>query len=138
MNGHGDLISRLEARRDPLSIEAARMIRALTKDAVDYAIYGRLTVYFCNRDVEIDGNPVHLSKTERAIVQALAKKKYAWVETERLLFVVWDSTVEPNTLRVNIFNIRKKLRLFLGYSCIDGSPRSGYRLLECYERSAAA
>lgn len=72
---------------------------------------GSLRVDLASRDVSVDGNPVHLSPNEFALLAALVRHAGKVLTHRQLLHEVWGGlpSAQPTYLRVYMANLRKKL-----------------------------
>jgi len=94
----------LEARVDALLRRAAGGLARLS--------YGPLELDLSNRAATIDGNPLHLTVREMAILEALIKRVGKVVVKTRLAQQIgdWAGEVGTNTIEVYIHRLRKKLK----------------------------
>jgi two-component system, OmpR family, KDP operon response regulator KdpE len=120
--GMNELLARMRAalRRNTLDDQAARLTA------------GNLVIDLADKHVLVGGSEVHLTPTEWALVEELARNHDRLVSQKHLLQAVWGPQYETETnyLRVHMANVRRKLepnpsqpRYFVT------EPGMGYRLL---------
>jgi DNA-binding response OmpR family regulator len=121
------LISELEASRTSLGIRAAQAMRSLMREEDQQATFGRLTVYLDDRNPEVDGKPVKLTKKELQVLQALARKRRHLTQ-EELFSAVWglDSERETGIVRVYVLRLRRALSAVLGFDPFEFVRGRGY------------
>jgi two-component system KDP operon response regulator KdpE len=122
----------------------ARMRAALRRNAgaegeAPVVESGDLCIDLADRRVRRDGDEVHLTPTEWALVDHLARHRDRLVSQRQLLQAVWGPSYETETnyLRVHMANVRRKLeidpsrpRVFLtepgmGYRFVSLPPERG-------------
>lgn len=83
------------------------------------------------RSVSVAGEPVHLTRTEYAILKLLLENPGQVVTKSRLLDDVSQDTPDcvEGSLKVHISNLRKKLRQAGAGDCIEAVWGIGFRLL---------
>lgn len=98
-------------------------------DAREEAEFGRLTVFFDNRDPAVDGEPVELPRRERQILEYLVKNRRRRITKTQLfnaIYGLFNEEVDETVIEGHISKLRKKLRLKLGYDVIDAKRFAGY------------
>jgi DNA-binding response OmpR family regulator len=133
MADYTNLIRRLEARSDPLAIEAAKTIRQLLSDKRKPAVFGRLTVYPAGRGALVDNEPLYLPRQQAIILSVLAAHPNSRVGKDQFYSEMWEADEEPEKIRDAFYShmshLRATLKDFLGYNPIDMSRHLGYMLL---------
>ncbi|MGE0735561.1 MAG: response regulator transcription factor [Alphaproteobacteria bacterium] len=102
---------------------------------------GRLDVHLSNRSVTVDGNPLHLTGKEFAILETLCLRKGALMTKEVILDQIYgaDEGPESNTIDVFMCSLRKKLtRASGGENYIQTEWGRGYALREPTAMALAA
>jgi len=81
-----------------------------------------------SRSAMRNGERVHLSVKEMAVLEALIEASPAYLSAEDLLDKVWDESADPftKTVQVTIGRLRRKLG---DPPVIETLPRAGYRIL---------
>ena len=96
----------------------AKLAKRLLSRVSDYSythgpvveVNERLALDYSNSHVLVEGEPVHLTPTEKALLQALFERRGRVVESATLILCVWGSNeVYEDTLRVHIRRLRKKI-----------------------------
>ena len=121
--GVDELLARLRA--------ALRRREAIPQNGV--LIKGPLEIDQDKRTVSWSGQRVNLTPTEFSILQLLMKNIGKVLTHRQILVPVWGPAYveEYHMLRVNIFNLRKKLEKMLpSRRLIHNEPGIGYRLLD--------
>jgi DNA-binding response OmpR family regulator len=79
------------------------------------------------REVVRDGNPVHLSPKEFAVLEVLMRAEGSVVSAEQMLEKAWDENTDPftNVVRVTVMTLRRKLG---EPAVIMTVPGAGYRI----------
>lgn len=92
---------------------------------------GSLSIDLTNRDVIRDGQRIVLTPTEYDILKALARKAGKVLTHQQLMREVWGHVEQDlHTLRVNISNLRKKLKPEPGRPIfLVTEPGVGYRFV---------
>ena len=92
---------------------------------------GALAMDQATRSVSVAGEPVHLTRTEYAILKLLLENPGQVVTKSRLLDDVSQDTPDcvEGSLKVHISNLRKKLRQAGAGDCIEAVWGIGFRLL---------
>jgi DNA-binding response OmpR family regulator len=96
------------------------------------AAFGRLTLYFDGRDIEIDNQPLPLPRRERRILEFLVKNAHRRVTKTQIfnaVYGIFDENVDEVVVEGHISKLRKKLRLRLGYDVIDARRYLGYQFV---------
>lgn len=120
-------------------------------DAREHAEFGRLTVYFDNRDPAVDGAPLELPRRERQILEYLVKNRRRRITKTQLfnaIYGLFNESVDETVIEGHISKLRKKLRQKLGYDVIDAKRFAGYtfvgerqpcetaRMMDCEDETA--
>lgn len=92
---------------------------------------GALAMDQATRSVSVAGEPVHLTRTEYAILKLLLENPGQVVTKSRLLDDVSQDTPDcvEGSLKVHISNLRKKLRQAGAGDCIEAVWGIGFRLV---------
>ncbi|WTW97829.1 response regulator transcription factor [Streptomycetaceae bacterium NBC_01309] len=79
------------------------------------------------REVARDGNPIHLSPKEFAVLEVLMRADGSVVSAEQMLEKAWDENTDPftNVVRVTVMTLRRKLG---EPPVIMTVPGAGYRI----------
>ena len=80
---------------------------------------GRLSVNLDTRTVEIDGQPVHLTGKEYAILELLALRKGTTLTKEMFLNHLYGGIDEPELKIIDVFVCRLRKKLTLAPGCED-------------------
>ena len=128
------IINNLEARGDPLTINAAKAIRALLKEQNKYKTerqLGPLRIDFEQKRIELNGEYWHLPPLELKIFLVLAKtKNMVTKESVYISLYGYDGEPDESILLVTISKLRKRLLKVLGYDCITTFYGRGWQLVE--------
>ena len=120
----GELLARIRVALR----HSAEVAGTVTESMVEI---GPLRIDFASREITVEGEPVHLSPNEFALLSVLVKHAGKVLTHRQLLHEVWGgvASAQPTYLRVYMANLRKKLepdparpRLLLT------EPGVGYRL----------
>lgn len=93
------------------------------------ATFGRLTVFFDNRDPQIDGEPLCLPRRERQILEYLIKNRKRRISKTQLfnaIYGLFNDQVDETVIEGHVSKLRKKLRQRLGFDVIDAKRFAGY------------
>lgn len=95
--------------------------------------FGRLTVYFDNRDPRIDGEPLALPRRERQILEYLVKNRHRRVSKTQLfnaIYGLFNDNVDETVIEGHVSKLRRKLRERLGHDLIHAKRYAGYCFVE--------
>ncbi|MDL2258175.1 response regulator transcription factor [Eubacteriales bacterium OttesenSCG-928-K08] len=94
--------------------------------------FGDLVLDNDARSVTLNGEPVHLTKTEHAILKQLMQNPTRVVTKSRLLELISEDTLDctESSLKVHIGNLRKKLRAISDVEYIDSVWGIGFKMHE--------
>jgi two-component system, OmpR family, KDP operon response regulator KdpE len=108
----------------------AALRRRLVVPSDDVLVWGLLHLDPAQRVVSVAGQKVSLSPNEFLILQVLMRNPGKLVGHRQILIEVWGPAYseEIHMLRVNIFNLRKKIERESGTRYILNEPGVGYRL----------
>jgi two-component system KDP operon response regulator KdpE len=100
------------------------------EQAVSTIELGAITIDLASQQVRRDGQPVHLTPTEFALLRELAVNRGKLLSHAHLLRRVWGHGYETETeyLRVYVRRLRAKLEDEGSAPLIITQPRAGYRL----------
>ena len=92
---------------------------------------GKLTMKLTSREVTLAGHPVHLTKTEYAVLKILLQNPGQAIAKSVLLDRISEDTLDCTeaSLKMHISNLRKKLREIDGKDHIESVWGIGFRLL---------
>ncbi len=92
---------------------------------------GTVTIDLASQRVERDGNEVHLTPTEFALLRELVNNRGKLLSHAHLLRRVWGPAYQTETeyVRVYVGRLRAKLESEQGPQLILTSPRAGYRFV---------
>ena len=92
---------------------------------------GKLTMKLTSREVTLAGHPVHLTKTEYAVLKILLQNPGQAIAKSVLLDRISEDTLDCTeaSLKMHISNLRKKLREIDGKDHIESVWGIGLRLL---------
>jgi DNA-binding response OmpR family regulator len=110
-------------------VARAHAIWRRVSDAREQADFGRLTIFFDNRDPTVDGNPLELPRRERQILEYLVKNRRRRITKTQLfnaIYGLFNESVDETVIEGHISKLRKKLRQKLGYDVIDAKRFAGY------------
>jgi two-component system, OmpR family, flagellar system response regulator FtcR len=96
-------------------------------------ISGQIRVFADGRDPEVGGQPMHLPRRERRILDYLVSNKGRRVtKTQIFNFVygLFSEEIDENVIESHISKLRKRLRHRIGSDPIDSQRYLGYRLME--------
>jgi DNA-binding response OmpR family regulator len=116
--------------------EILARIRAIKRRAVVEAegtVSGGIRVFGDGRDPEVAGEPLHLPRRERRILEYLVSNKGRRVtKTQIFNFVygLFSDEIDENVIESHIIKLRKRLRHRLGHDPIDSQRYLGYRLVD--------
>ena len=98
-------------------------------NAPDVAMsFGRLTVFFDNRDPQIDGKPLRLPRRERQILEYLVKNRRRRVTKTQLfnaIYGLFNESVDETVIEGHVSKLRKKLRERIGHDVIHAKRYAG-------------
>ncbi len=101
----------------------------LAADAVQDLIFGLLTLKQVEHRATINGEPVHLTNREFALLEQLLLAAGKPVSRRGLQAEVWgEKAGETNALDVHMVALRRKMAAFAGAPRIETLRSSGYRL----------
>lgn len=94
--------------------------------------FGELTLDNNAHSLTLSGKPIHLTKTEYAILKQLMQNPKQVVTKSRLLDLISEDTLDctENSLKVHIGNLRKKLRAVSDTEYIDSVWGIGFKMRE--------
>lgn len=101
--------------------------------------FDKLTINFDTRVVEVDGNQVHLTNKEYAILELLAMRKGAVLEKKAFLNHLYNSIDEPEMKIIDVFicKLRKKLQKASGgVNYIETVWGQGYMLRDYEDKNS--
>lgn len=110
-------------------VARAHAIWRRVSDVREHADFGRLTIYFDNRDPTVDGDPLELPRRERQILEYLVKNRRRRITKTQLfnaIYGLFNESVDETVIEGHISKLRKKLRQKLGYDVIDAKRFAGY------------
>jgi DNA-binding response OmpR family regulator len=116
--------------------EILARIKAIKRRAVvesEGAVSGDIRVFGDGRDPEVGGEPLHLPRRERRILEYLMSNKGRRVtKTQIFNFVygLFSEEIDENVIESHISKLRKRLRHRLGNDPIDSQRYLGYRLVD--------
>lgn len=122
--GSGELLARIR-----VALRHAAEVAGSTMEPV--AEVGPLRLDFAQREVTLDGAPVHLSPNEYALLTVLVRHAGKVLTHRQLLHEVWGgvASAQPTYLRVYMASLRKKLESDPGRPrLLLTEPGVGYRL----------
>jgi DNA-binding response OmpR family regulator len=116
--------------------EILARIKAIKRRAAvetEGAVSGDIRVFGDGRDPEVAGEPLHLPRRERRILEYLMSNKGRRVtKTQIFNFVygLFSEEIDENVIESHISKLRKRLRHRLGHDPIDSQRYLGYRLID--------
>jgi two-component system, OmpR family, flagellar system response regulator FtcR len=116
--------------------EILARIKAIKRRAAvetEGAVSGDIRVFGDGRDPEVGGEPLHLPRRERRILEYLMSNKGRRVtKTQIFNFVygLFSEEIDENVIESHISKLRKRLRHRLGHDPIDSQRYLGYRLID--------
>lgn len=114
-----------------IAARCAAIWRRLNSPDVSFT-HGRLTVYFDNRDPQVDGEPLSLPRRERQILEYLVKNRRRRVSKTQLfnaIYGLFNESVDETVIEGHVSKLRKKLRERLGFDVIHAKRYAGYCFL---------
>jgi two-component system KDP operon response regulator KdpE len=117
--GPRELVARLEAA----------LRRAAPEGAEPRIVADGLEIDLAARSVRRDGEPVHLTPTEFALLRELARNRGKLMTHRALLVAVWGVSYEDDlqVLRAHVANLRRKIEPADGPKHVLTDPGVGYR-----------
>lgn len=111
---------------DELVARLHALMRRAAGRSTDRIVHGGLTFEPASGDVRLRGEPVVLSRRERAVLSALLQNPRQVLSSEQLRDRVYgiDQEVESNAVNVHVHHLRRKL----GPQIIETVRGVGYRL----------
>ena len=102
-----------------------------SREETDLLTAGELTMRLVSREVTLENQPVHLTKTEYAILKILLKNPGQAIAKSVLLDRISEDTLDCTeaSLKMHVSNLRKKLREVDGKEHIESVWGIGFRLL---------
>ncbi|CAN1723972.1 Flagellar transcriptional regulator FtcR [Hyphomicrobium sp. 1Nfss2.1] len=116
--------------------EILARIKAIKRRAVteaEGAVSGEIRVFGDGRDPEVSGEPLHLPRRERRILEYLVSNKGRRVTKSQIfnfVYGLFSEEIDENVIESHISKLRKRLRHRLGHDPIDSQRYLGYRLLD--------
>lgn len=116
--------------------EILARIKAIKRRAAVEAegtVSGGVRVFGDGRDPEVAGEPLHLPRRERRILEYLVSNKGRRVtKTQIFNFVygLFSDEIDENVIESHVSKLRKRLRHRLGHDPIDSQRYLGYRLVD--------
>jgi DNA-binding response OmpR family regulator len=116
--------------------EIMARIKAITRRAAvesEGTVSGGIRVFGDGRDPQVAGEPLHLPRRERRILEYLVGNKGRRVtKTQIFNFVygLFSEEIDENVIESHISKLRKRLRHRLGHDPIDSQRYLGYRLID--------
>ena len=116
-----ELLARIEVQRR----------KKESREETDLLTAGELTMRLVSREVTLENQPVHLTKTEYAILKILLKNPGQAIAKSVLLDRISEDTLDCTeaSLKMHVSNLRKKLREVDGKEHIESVWGIGFRLL---------
>ena len=97
-------------------------------------VSGQILVFGDGRDPEVAGEPLHLPRRERRILEYLVTNKGRRVTKAQIfnfVYGLFSEDIDENVIESHISKLRKRLRHRLGSDPIDSQRYLGYRLNDC-------
>lgn len=129
--GVDDVIGRPMHIREILARIKAIQRRVVVEDKG--AVSGGIRVFADGRDPEVCGQPLHLPRRERRILEYLVSNKGRRVTKAQIfnfVYGLFSEEIDENVIESHISKLRKRLRHRLGQDPIDSQRYLGYRLIE--------
>lgn len=130
MDGAADYITKPFDTRELLARIAVQLRKNQTENA-DFFTCGGLTLNTELREVMADGNIVHLTKTEFAILKLLMLNPGRVITKSAILDRISEDTPDcmESSLKVHVSNLRRKLREASGREYIEAVWGIGFKIL---------
>ena len=111
---------------DELVARLQALLRRVAGRSSDLIVHGALTYSPASGEVSLSGEPVDLSRRERAVLATLLQHPGRFVTLERLhdSLYGYEQDVESNAVNVHIHHLRRKL----GAGIVETIRGQGYRL----------
>lgn len=92
--------------------------------------FAEISLSPAERSVEVSGQPVHLTRTEYAILKALLRAPGQVLTKSRILESIALDTPDctESSLKIHVGNLRRKLREVCGRDCVESVWGIGFRL----------
>jgi DNA-binding response OmpR family regulator len=116
-------------------------IRRRAEARPEFAMLGRIQVFFDGRDPVVGGEVLPLPRRERRILEYLVLNKRRRLTKSQIFNAVYrlfDDEVDENVVESHISKLRKKLRARLGFDPVDSQRFLGYLLLASSQKSETA
>ena len=116
-----ELLARVEARLRETALPAGRVLRC-----------GGIELNTDTRETSFQGTPVHLTRTEYAILKLLLQNPGQVLPKGRLLDRISQDTPDctESSLKTHVSNLRRKLKEAGAWDCVEAVWGIGFRLRE--------
>lgn len=132
MDGACDYLTKPFEIRELLARISVQLRNTSPSAASPYLTFREITMNTSTHEVMVDESPIHLTRTEYAILKALLKNPSQVVTRSALLDHVSLETPDcmESSLKVHISNLRKKLRAGTDVDYIEAVWGIGFKLKE--------
>lgn len=132
LDGAVDYVTKPFDTRELLARIAVQLRLHAFTDTPSLMTFGGLTLDVCTRSVSLEGHPVHLTRTEYAILKLLLQNPAQVMTKSLLLDRICEDTPDCTevSLKMHISNLRKKFRDINGKDYIEAVWGIGFRLKE--------
>ena len=132
LGGAADYITKTFDTRELLARIAVQLRNSQLSVKNTVLRFQEISLDLSTLQVTVHGHPVHLTKTEYAILKQLLKNSRQVVTKSRLLESISNDTPDcvESSLKVHISNLRRKLRAVNGKDYIESVWGIGFKLRE--------
>lgn len=131
LGGAADYLTKPFELKELLARIEVQLRKKESREETDLLTAGELTMRLVSREVTLENQPVHLTKTEYAILKILLKNPGQAIAKSVLLDRISEDTLDCTeaSLKMHVSNLRKKLREVDGKEHIESVWGIGFRLL---------
>lgn len=90
----------------------------------------KLSIDYDKKLIYVDGQLINLTQKQYLILESISKHYPGFISSKKLINDVYDQYVDESSssIRVHIYNLKKKLEKYVGYEIIKSEKLKGYSL----------